>query len=72
MLKNKAYKVCSDNESMCFFQKLIGDHYRYAYDALDINPYVQPPLTQQVTNDDGTVEEVIIPTDNALTAGLGA
>jgi hypothetical protein len=56
---------------MCFFQKLIGDHYRYAYDALDINPYVQPPLTQQVTHDDGTVEEVIIPTDNALTAGLG-
>lgn len=31
ILKDRAYKVCSNHESMAFFQKLIGDYWRYAY-----------------------------------------
>lgn len=27
---------------MCFFQKLLGDYFRYAYEALEVNFYVKP------------------------------
>ena len=37
----RAYKVCADNQSMCFIQKMIADQYRYAYEALDIQQYEQ-------------------------------
>ena len=35
-LLRKAYKVCAVSESMVYIQKCIGDHYRYAYDTLDV------------------------------------
>ena len=39
VLRQKCYKVCSDNEAMCYFQKLIGDYYRYAHDATLLERY---------------------------------
>ena len=35
LFRDKAYKVASDQESMAFFQKLIGDYNRYHLEALD-------------------------------------
>ena len=47
IIRNKAYKLCTDNESMCFFQRLIGDYNRYAYEALDLNWYVEPEIVPE-------------------------
>ena len=72
LLKNKAYKLASDNEAMCHFQKLIGDHYRFAYDALDITLYKMPNVVQMITNEQGVDVEMEIdkPDENALLMGL--
>ena len=44
ILKNSASKLCADNESICFMQKLIGDYYRYAYESTQIERYVPPEV----------------------------
>ena len=33
LMTDKAYKCASNNESMAFFQKVAGDHFRYAFEA---------------------------------------
>ena len=41
-LLKKAYEVCTNDESQCFIQKLLGDYYRYMYEALDIRQFQEP------------------------------
>jgi hypothetical protein len=33
-MKDKAYKVASDQETMSFFQKLAADYYRYSLEGI--------------------------------------
>ena len=33
LMADKAYKCAGNNESMAFFQKVAGDHFRYAFEA---------------------------------------
>jgi hypothetical protein len=37
----KTWKLCGDHKSMVYHQKLIGDHYRYAYESLDIQQFME-------------------------------
>ena len=36
LFKEEAYKVASDNTSMAFFNKVVGDYYRYALEGLTL------------------------------------
>ena len=35
----KGWKLCGENKSQAWHQKMIGDHYRYAYDALNMQQF---------------------------------
>lgn len=72
LLKNKAYKLASDNESMVFFHKLMGDHFRYAYNALNITLYKMPNVVQMITNEKGEDVEMELdkPDESGLLSGL--
>jgi len=49
-LLKKAYKVCSDNMSMCTFQKMMADQLRYAYDALAVKSATQTEGEEDIIN----------------------
>ena len=34
LIRDKAYKMAADQESMAFFQKVAGDYFRYAFEAV--------------------------------------
>ena len=70
IIRTKAYKVCSDNESMCFFQRLIGDYNRYAYEALDLNWYVEPEKPPEKVEEVSAVRKKLMAEKKAIEEGL--
>jgi hypothetical protein len=43
----KSWKLCDQPRSQAFHQKIIGDHYRYAYESLDLSQFA--PSTEDET-----------------------
>lgn len=55
---------------MCFFQRLIGDYNRYAYEALNLNWYVEPEVVPEKEKEMSSAQKRLMAEKKAIEEGI--